>query len=184
MSNSDKFVGPRNLTEAGSSHRSDSQHGSEAIQRSANHEGQTLRQMEKLVPELKKKDLENMQPDERDDQVMFAEELTVKWVHTFLDEIYRIEDFFKSKQTELINQFIGLQDKFRIKTDHFEHDVKSKKSGKSGKKGTVNEDESSAKDSLGVGATRSPSPSNYISPAMEKRTKTQTNLEQGAMSIG
>ena len=62
-----------------------------------------LKLFEKLVPELKKKDLENMKPDERDDQVLFAEELTIKWVHTFLDEIYRIDDFFKGKQTELIN---------------------------------------------------------------------------------
>jgi len=85
--------------------------------------------MENLVPDLKKKDLANMTPDERDDSVLQSEELTVDWIHAFLDEVYRVEDFFKGKQEELINSFIGLQDKFRIKTDQHEMglDKKSKK---------------------------------------------------------
>ena len=73
----------------------------------------------KLVPNLKKKDLENMYPED-DDEIKFdSEELTVQWVHAFLEEIERIEFFFKSKQEELINEFIHLQDKFRMKTDHY-----------------------------------------------------------------
>jgi hypothetical protein len=81
--------------------------------------------MENLVPDLKKKDLANMTPDERDDCVLLSEELTVDWIHAFLDEVYRVEDFFKGKQNELINSFIGLQDKFRIKTD--QHEIGSEK---------------------------------------------------------
>ena len=82
-----------------------------------------------LVPELKKKDIINMKPDERDDLVEHSETLSVEWIHAFLDEIYRIDDFFKEKQTELINNFIGLQDKFRIKTE--KHETSEKKSRKS-----------------------------------------------------
>lgn len=55
--------------------------------------------------------------------------MTVEWIHDFLDEIYRIDDFFKSKQLELINNFIVLQDKFRIRTEKYE--VGSTKTGKS-----------------------------------------------------
>lgn len=61
-----------------------------------------------------------MQPDERDEVIEFSEELTINWIHAFLDEVYRIDDFFKERQTELINNFIGLQDKFRLKTEKYE----------------------------------------------------------------
>jgi hypothetical protein len=56
-----------------------------------------LQRIESLVPEVKKKDLANMQPDERDDIIEESEQLTVNWIHAFLDEIYRIDDFFKSR---------------------------------------------------------------------------------------
>ena len=88
-----------------------------------------LRQMESLVPSLKKKDVPNMQPDERDEVVQQSEQLTVEWIHAFLDEIYRIDDFFKTRQLELINNFIGLQDKFRIRTEKYE--VGSTRTGRS-----------------------------------------------------
>ena len=78
--------------------------------------------MENLLPELNKKDLANMIPDERDEFVIQAEELTIGWLHAFLDEVYRVDAFFNEKQIELINSFIGLQDKFRIKTDYHEVD--------------------------------------------------------------
>ncbi len=60
------------------------------------------------MPDLKKKDLANMTPDERDDCVLLSEELTVDGIHAFLDEVYRVEDFFTGKQNELSNSFIGL----------------------------------------------------------------------------
>ena len=62
----------------------------------------------RIIPELKKKDIENMKPGERDEAIEEAERLTIEWVHAFLDEVYRIDDFFKSKQNDLINNFIGL----------------------------------------------------------------------------
>ena len=69
-----------------------------------------------------------MKPDERDDVIEYSEQLTVEWIHAFLDEIYRIDDFFKARQTELINNFIGLQDKFRIKTE--KHEVGSSRTSR------------------------------------------------------
>jgi len=38
-----------------------------------------------------------MQPDERDEVIEFSEELTINWIHAFLDEVYRIDDFFKER---------------------------------------------------------------------------------------
>ena len=94
--------------------------GSAHSRRSAQFAGSALQKMESLVPKLQKRDLANMQPDERDAVIEEAERLTIEWIHAFLDEIYRIDDFFKNKQTELINSFIQLQDKFRIKTEKYE----------------------------------------------------------------
>ena len=95
-----------------------------------------------MLPDFKKKDVENMQPDERDEIVGYSEQLTIEWVHAFLDEIYRIDDFFKKKQTELINNFIGLQDKFRIRTEKYEYG--SNKTGKSRKSRGSNRSKHSA----------------------------------------
>ena len=93
-----------------------------------------LLEMENLIPELKKRDVANMKPDERDEAIEEAERLTIEWVHAFLDETYRIDDFFKSKQNELINNFIGLQDKFRIRTEKYEIGSTKTRSNR-GKKG-------------------------------------------------
>ena len=64
--------------------------------------------MANLIPDLKKKDLDNMMPDERDELMEESERLSIEWIHAFLDEVYRIDDFFVSHQKELINNFIGL----------------------------------------------------------------------------
>ena len=52
----------------------------------------------KLVPELRKKDISNMVPDERDELTEQSEALTIGWVHAFLEEINRIDTFFVTKQ--------------------------------------------------------------------------------------
>ena len=62
-------------------------------------------------------------------------------MHAFLDEVYRIDDFFKSKQSELINNFINLQDKFRIRTEKYEMGSTKTRSQR-GKKGTRNTNDS------------------------------------------
>ena len=114
----------QNITEANSnSIRHDSEEGGKS-RHSAQFGGggkqPSLQNMEDLIPKLSKKDLANMRPDERDEATEEAERLTIEWVHAFLDEVYRIDDFFKTKQNELINNFIGLQDKFRIRTEKYE----------------------------------------------------------------
>ena len=63
-----------------------------------------------------------MVPDEVDDVIELSEKLTIEWIHAFLEEINRIENFFLTKQDALINEFIALQDKFRIKTDIHEQE--------------------------------------------------------------
>ena len=42
-------------------------------------------------------------PAKKDESIIKAEKLTVEWIHAYLDEIYRTDDFFKAKQDELIN---------------------------------------------------------------------------------
>ena len=69
------------------------------------------------MPQLKKKDIQNMIPDEVDETIELSEQLTIDWVHAYMEEINRIDNFFMTKQDALINEFISLQDKFRIKTD-------------------------------------------------------------------
>lgn len=102
----------QNITEANSnSIRNDSADGGKS-RHSAQFGGalpDALQDLEDLIPKLSKKDLANMRPDdERDETTEEAERLTIEWVHAFLDEVYRIDDFFKTKQNELINNFIGL----------------------------------------------------------------------------
>ena len=58
-----------------------------------------------------------MIPDEVDETIELSEQLTIDWVHAYMEEINRIDNFFTTKQDALINEFISLQDKFRIKTD-------------------------------------------------------------------
>ena len=84
-----------------------------------------------LIPDLKRKDFANMMPDERDEVTAQSEQLCIEWIHAFLDEIYRIDDFFTARQKDLIDEFIGLQDKFRVRTEQYE--VGSTKTGKSKK---------------------------------------------------
>ncbi len=49
------------------------------------------------------------------------------WISSYLDEINRVETFFQSKIEELVNQFILMQDKFRLKSELYETDKSAKK---------------------------------------------------------
>ena len=53
--------------------------------------------MSDFVPKLTKKDIENMVPDLKDEITEQSEVLTVEWVHAFLEEINKIENFFLTK---------------------------------------------------------------------------------------
>ena len=96
--------------------------------------------IENLIPELKKKDVQKMQPDKRDQLLENSEQVTIDWIHAFLDETYRIDDFFKNKQTELINSFIDLQDKFRIRTEKYESNSQQVEKSKLSKKSSHSPD--------------------------------------------
>ena len=69
-------------------------------------------------------------PDVHDEVIELSESLTIDWVHAFLEEMNKIENFFVKKQDELINEFIGLQDKFRIKTDVHEQEKQKERDKK------------------------------------------------------
>lgn len=66
------------------------------------------------------------------DQVVLeqSKELATIWIAAYLEEINRIEQFFLQKQNDLINQFILLQDKFRIKAELYENEKQEKKAKK------------------------------------------------------
>lgn len=59
-----------------------------------------------------------------------SKELATIWIAAYLEEINRIEHFFLQKQNDLINQFILLQDKFRIKAELYENEKQEKKAKK------------------------------------------------------
>jgi len=71
------------------------------------------------LPTVKKRDLKHIQPDTRDAVVELSETVTVQWIHAFLDEVYRADDFFRARQAKLINDFITLQDKYRIRNENY-----------------------------------------------------------------
>ena len=70
-------------------------------------------------------------PVKKDKSIRKAEELTMEWIHSYLDEVYRIDDFFKAKQDELIDEFICLQDKLRCRTQKYgQNDTNKSEKGK------------------------------------------------------
>ena len=77
-------------------------------------------------------------PAKKDKSTRKAEELTMEWIHSYLDEIYRIDDFFKAKQDELIDEFICLQDKLRCRTQKYgQNDNDKSRKGKKEEEGQV-----------------------------------------------
>ena len=77
-----------------------------------------MQQMQELLPQqMKKADVEDLESVYDDGTLIKSENLTVEWIHAFLGEVQRVDDFFSKKQNELIDQFITLQDKFRIRTE-------------------------------------------------------------------
>lgn len=72
------------------------------------------------MPEMHKYDLKNME-DEDEDEIFFAsEELAFEWIEFFLSDVNRIERFFLDKKDSLINEFIAMQERFRLKSNQYE----------------------------------------------------------------
>lgn len=67
-----------------------------------------------------------MQEDEGDEVFQASESMAFEWIEFFLSDVNRIERFFVDKKESLINEFIGMQEKFRLKTYQYE-DVKKKR---------------------------------------------------------
>lgn len=78
------------------------------------------------MPHMTKADLKNMQEDEGDEVFQASESMAFEWIEFFLSDVNRIERFFVDKKESLINEFIGMQEKFRLKTYQYE-DVKKKR---------------------------------------------------------
>ena len=72
-----------------------------------------------------------MNDKEVDEEVLVAsEQLTAIWISAYLDEIERVETFFTNKIEELVNHFILMQDRFRLKQEYYETAESEKKKEK------------------------------------------------------
>lgn len=103
---------------------------------------------ENLIPEVRQRDIAILMTGQEmnADQLLASEELTAIWISSYLDEINRVESFFTAKLEELINQFILMQDKFRLKSELYETEKSAKKQKelKKQKQLTNNEDQKQA----------------------------------------
>ncbi len=72
---------------------------------------------EAIVPEMHKYDLKNMEDDDEDEIFLASEELAFEWIEFFLSDVNRIERFFLEKKEALINEFIAMQERFRLKSN-------------------------------------------------------------------
>jgi hypothetical protein len=86
-----------------------------------------IEQQEEIVKHMTKADLKNLEESEQDAAFFASEELAFEWVEYFLSDVNRIERFFCEKQEALINEFIGMQERFRLKSTEYEDKKKVKK---------------------------------------------------------
>lgn len=68
-----------------------------------------------------KEDIKNLKPDEEDEIFQASEEMTFEWIEMFLSDVNRIERFFTDKKEHLINEFISMQERFRLKSHQYEN---------------------------------------------------------------
>lgn len=68
---------------------------------------------------MTKEDLKNLE-DEHDEIHAFSEEQTFEWIEMFLSDVNRIERFFLDKKEQLINEFIAMQERYRLKSHQYE----------------------------------------------------------------
>ena len=74
---------------------------------------------------MHKADLKNIEETDNDEIFHASEEMAFEWIEMFLSDVNRIERFFVEKKESLINEFIAMQEKFRLKSYNYED--KSKK---------------------------------------------------------
>lgn len=76
---------------------------------------------------MTKADLKNIEESDHDAVFMASEELAFEWIEFFLSDVNRIDRFFSEKQEALINEFIGMQERFRLKSSEYEDKKKKAK---------------------------------------------------------
>ena len=118
-----------------------------------------------------------------------SKELATIWIAAYLEEINRIEQFFLQKQNDLINQFILLQDKFRIKAELYENEKQEKKAKREKKEKQAlehpEEKKQQLQEILNYGQSRlservTPSRAKDINfSGYSKRTDTNGNVNEG-----
>lgn len=80
-----------------------------------------------VVPQMHKADLKNIEETDNDEVFHASEEMTFEWIEMFLSDVNRIERFFVEKKESLINEFIAMQEKFRLKSYNYEDKKKRPK---------------------------------------------------------
>lgn len=65
---------------------------------------------------MTKDDLKNLE-DEDDDIHQISEEMAFEWIELFLSDVNRVERFFLDKKEQLINEFIAMQERYRLKSN-------------------------------------------------------------------
>lgn len=83
-----------------------------------------VHQAEEIIPMMHKEDIKNIVADEEDEVFKCSEEMTFEWIEMFLSDVNRIERFFTDKKEQLINEFIVMQEKFRLKSNQYENKKK------------------------------------------------------------
>lgn len=73
---------------------------------------------------MTKADLKNLEPEEGDEVFQASEALAFEWIELFLSDVNRIERFFVDKKEGLINEFIAMQERYRLKSYQYEDNKK------------------------------------------------------------
>ena len=73
---------------------------------------------------MTKADLKNLEPEEGDEVFQASEALAFEWIELFLSDVNRIERFFVDKKESLINEFIAMQERYRLKSYQYEDNKK------------------------------------------------------------
>lgn len=76
---------------------------------------------------MTKADLAFIQEEDHDFIFMASEELAFEWIEYFLSDVNRIERFFKQKRESLVNEFISMQERFRLKSTQYKDKKKKTK---------------------------------------------------------
>ena len=72
-------------------------------------------EVQQIVPQMSKEDIKNLE-NENDEIHQISEEMAFEWIELFLSDVNRVERFFTDKKESLINEFIAMQERYRLKS--------------------------------------------------------------------